>query len=127
MANFKIIKGAIIGKDHNHYTTGTIVDTDKVLNEKHIPELLRDGKILQVDGPVIAPLPAIQKKIIVVSADGKVIEAPPTLTSLWTLNAADLTGKTVEELNAMILERDPKATPCADVNEAIAWLTQDAE
>lgn len=129
MAEFKIIKGSIIDRKGDVQKTGTILTTgehDKnVLNAAHIPELLRDGKIIEVGGVTVQPLPPVSSTLIIVDANGNV--RAPELTSLWTLKADDIKDKSLDELNAMILERDPKATIQTDKIEAIAWLSQDAK
>lgn len=124
MAEFKIIKGSIICLKGDLHKTGAILGTDR-LNEKHIPELLRDGKIVEVGGVTVQPLPPVSDTLIIVDANGNV--RAPELTSLWTLKADDIKDKSLDELNAMILERDPKATIQTDKIEAIAWLSQDAK
>lgn len=45
--------------------------------------------------------------------------------SLWTVDPATLKGKDLKQLNAMIVERDPKQTPFDTVEEAVAQLSID--
>lgn len=50
------------------------------------------------------------------------VSQPPTP---WTLDPTSLNGKTLEQLNVMIQERDDKVEPFQTVEEASAWLSQD--
>lgn len=52
-------------------------------------------------------------------------EQTAQVTSKWVLDPALLEGKTIDELNVMIVERDPKVEPFATAEEAVAWLSQD--
>lgn len=47
--------------------------------------------------------------------------------SQWTFKPADLAGKTLDELNAMIVERTQEVEPFTTVEEAVAFLSQHAE
>lgn len=47
--------------------------------------------------------------------------------SKWNLNPVDLVGKTVTELNIMILEKDPDLEPFGDLQEAVELLSKDYE
>jgi hypothetical protein len=47
--------------------------------------------------------------------------------SKWNINPVDLVGKTLVELNIMILEKDPDADAFGDLNEALEYLSKDYE
>lgn len=47
--------------------------------------------------------------------------------SKWNINPVDLVGKTLVELNIMILEKDPDADAFGDFNEALEYLSKDYE
>ena len=47
--------------------------------------------------------------------------------SKWNINPGDLVGKTLVELNIMILEKDPNSEPFDSMNEAVNQLTKDYE
>ena len=47
--------------------------------------------------------------------------------SKWNLNPADLCGKTLKQLNIMILNIDRDAEPFSSMEEALAALTKDYE
>jgi len=47
--------------------------------------------------------------------------------SKWKINPVDLIGKTLVELNIMILEKDPDAEPFAEFNHALEYLSKDYE
>lgn len=44
---------------------------------------------------------------------------------LWDLDPDGLKGKSLEELNVMVAERDPEIPALDTVEEAVAWLSQD--
>lgn len=50
---------------------------------------------------------------------------PITPDSVWNLDPAILTDKSLEQLNVMVLERDKGIAQFADADEARAWLSQD--
>lgn len=58
-----------------------------------------------------------------------VTETKPQVDTPWSLDPRMLEGKTIEQLNVMILERDPHAFgdegPYETVEEAVAHLTRD--
>lgn len=45
--------------------------------------------------------------------------------SPWDVDPSTIKGKSLDELNVMILERDANQQPCTTVEEAIAFLSQD--
>lgn len=45
--------------------------------------------------------------------------------SVWTVDPANLEGKSLEELNVMVLDRDNSMEPFSTVEEAVAQLTAD--
>ena len=47
--------------------------------------------------------------------------------SKWNINPVDLVGKTLVELNIMILEKDSDAEAFGDFNEALEQLSKDYE
>jgi hypothetical protein len=57
------------------------------------------------------------------SAEDKAPE--PAAVGRWNFEPTGLLVKTLEQLNASILEIDPKIEPFKDKQEAIAWLSQD--
>lgn len=91
---------------------------------KELPHLLRDGFLVrrgsadeeQQDEP-IAHMNA-EGEVTPVTAVAKAAE------SIWTLDPKGLKGKTLDQLNAMILERDPAVAPFEDAKEARAHLSQ---
>lgn len=92
-------------------------------------------------GPNLGPVPESKPApnsdaLSVTSGEGGVTmtstpQAPPpnngtgAAISKWVLDPATLTGKKVEDLNVMILERDPTVKPFETVEEAVAFLSQD--
>lgn len=50
-----------------------------------------------------------------------------TIPSIWTVDPAGIRGLGVDQLNIMILERDPSIEPFETAEEAAAWLSQDYE
>lgn len=52
-------------------------------------------------------------------------ETVKTVTSKWTLDPELLKGKTIDELNVMVAERDATLSGFATAEEAVAWLSQD--
>ena len=47
------------------------------------------------------------------------------VTSKWTLDPEKLTGKSLDELNVMVSERDADVPAFSTAEEAVAWLSQD--
>lgn len=45
--------------------------------------------------------------------------------SLWVFDPQSLAGKTLDQLNTLVKETDPKVEPFTTVEEAIAFLSQD--
>lgn len=43
----------------------------------------------------------------------------------WNINPASLVGKDIQQLNIMVLEREPTMTPFETIEEAAAQLTRD--
>lgn len=56
---------------------------------------------------------------------GPVVNNAGQATSKWTIDPTSLEGRDLEQLNVMILERDPNQSPFATVEEAKAHLSQD--
>lgn len=56
---------------------------------------------------------------------GAPIEINSSDATHWVFDPKLLVGKSVDELNALILERDPKQTPFNTVEEAAAFLSAD--
>lgn len=87
--------------------------------------LLSEQEILslQKDGWVIDAFPAAQATPAAAPArtSGKVGESPDP----WGLDPDGLRGRTLEELNLLIIERDQSMPPAASVDAAIALLSRD--
>lgn len=54
-----------------------------------------------------------------------VVPLPNTSAGKWDMNPAQLQGKTIEQLNLLVLERDSTQKPFETAEEAIAHLSQD--
>jgi hypothetical protein len=64
------------------------------------------------------------------TSSGPAEKAPQPVThkqTLWHLDPAGLEGKTLDQLNVMILERDETVEPFGTTEEAIAFLSQHFE
>lgn len=146
MSKFRVQPGhTILTKAGRLAKPGDEVELSEV-GEAH-KEMLRDNKITQIEGREIKPLPFKEKTTpelssAMITPDGTVIPKPtvtqtstiekksneaPVLTGIWTLNPADLANKSLEELNAMIIERAPTIPAFDDKAEAVAWLSQDVK
>jgi hypothetical protein len=51
--------------------------------------------------------------------------APPRAPGLWNVDPSKVVGKSLEELNTMVLERDPSIAPLSTAGEALAQLSAD--
>lgn len=145
MSTFRVKKGgSILTKKNDVRKPGETVTLEEI-GEAH-KEMLRDGKIEQIEGAAIKVEPSKEPKApeltaMKVKEDGTLapresatqtitdIDKPtntaPVLTGIWTCAPETLLEKSLEELNAMIIERDPKIPPFDDKAEAIACLSQD--
>lgn len=90
--------------------------------DKKVIEDCRDRELIEEVGTVKV---VDSKKVV--SAAKKEWRARLRPVSKWNINPVDLAGKTLTELNVMILEKDEKAEPFGDLNEALDQLTKDYE
>lgn len=143
MADYKVTNaGSVVTK------TGKLVKSGEEISAEDVGaaagELLRDGKIVEasareVRGDVST---APQESALVMDKDGNLVARPHTsvtikahertvrqgeLTGIWTCPVDTIKNKSLEELNAMVIERDPKMRPFDDRQEAIAQLSQDVK
>ncbi len=141
MGTFRVTNhgGCIFTKKQRLVGPGQTIDSEEMGESEK--EFLRDGKIVQISGTEVKPLPPEVKSAtvggLIVGTDGELINKPaaviiptakkdiPTLTGIWTLHVAEIKDKSLEELNAMILERDASVAPFEDKMEAVAFLSQD--
>lgn len=138
MATFRVNQGhTIMTRENDLRGPGQTIETEE-MGEAH-KEMLRDGKITQVGGrevkidKPVSRTPELSE--MTVDKEGNVVARPsvkstvvntgPKLTGIWTLKPADINDKSLEELNAMIIERDANIPAFDDKAEAIAWLSQD--
>ena len=78
----------------------------------------------------------LARELIEVVGSSKAVPAPIPKAELrklvrpvskWNINPVDLVGKTLVELNIMILEKDSEAEAFGDFNEALEQLSKDYE
>lgn len=139
------LPGAILSADelprpflHEALLTGVVVPVespDPVVVEEVMPQVTPEGKV-QITGeapnrdipkplfekPVDAPIAATTSPGV-----STVTTKPPPVTfvSLWTLNPISIQSRSLDQLNAMVLERDASLTPFQTREEAMSWLSQD--
>lgn len=104
---YKVIKGSLV-------VGGALIEAGSTFDHSDIrpavmDELIRDRKVEEVTERV-APKP---------------FSKGPTTIGKWNLDPATLSDKSIEQLNAMVLERDPKVKPFDTPEEAMAFLSSD--
>lgn len=123
--------------------TGDAKDEHKALLANAAGQIITPNAGITIGGPVgqnAQPVPRSPEGQKTDSPEVKVPEeAPPVETvepqngkdasgapaGKWNLDPKAIKTKTLEELNIIVLERDPAVAPFADIGEARAWLTQD--
>ena len=136
---FKVKKGgSILGPNNVLYRSGQVVPSG-LLSAAQIKEHLSSGYLtaLRSKPPELSP----EEVEAGLSAEEESTDAPPgvetnlgiseegtpTITSLWAIDPDGLRSMSLDQLNVMIMERDDKVEPFEDLEEAIAWLSQDYE
>lgn len=109
MAKYRVLKGAVM-VGYKSFTPDMVFDSEGI-SEDVLAELRRDGKAVE--------MPA-NAHVISAATTASTIAASP-----WTLDPAKLKGKTIKELNAMLLERDKSVHPYKKIEDAIAHLSND--
>jgi hypothetical protein len=104
---------------HNGKSFGprTIIPTD-ALSRAELLSLLEGGFIRVYNSQVMADIQAHDDA-------RRTIGPRPKVEGKWTFDPALLEGKSLDELQIMILDRDEAAPEFATVNEAIIHLSQD--
>lgn len=150
MGTFKVSAtgGTIITRQGRAVAPGQEVTSEEIGSAEG--ELVRDGKIFPlgvvntkiVEKPVssngatvanlslnsegkLTPKPEIETKVVTAPTPPAAPTAPQRLTGIWTCPVDTLVNKSLEELNAMVMERDNTIPPFDDKNEAIAQLSMD--
>lgn len=145
MGNFKVSAtgGTILTRTGRAVSAGGELTSEDIGSAEN--ELIRDRKIYRIGASQIAEkAPASTgptSEALVLDTDGKLkpkaqIDSrltstapaptpPQRLTGIWTCPVDTLVNKSLEELNAMVMERDNTISPFDDKNEAIAQLSMD--
>lgn len=124
---FRVKKGRMARAGGQYFREGVVLPDDLFGegrdHEHRVAGWLRKGMIEEVDSvePVVIEDEGDEDdKIAAAVAAGR---ASPDLR--WTLNPADIKDVPLEQLNALVIERDPTVKPFSDAKEAIAFLSQD--
>ena len=91
------------------------------ISSRNLKRLLADGTL--VTGKPVPEAPAV-------AAPPEEPPAAPSTEKLdpvkkWNVDPVTLSGKDLQHLNIMVLERDPTMTPFETIEEAAAQLTKD--
>lgn len=95
-------------------------ENGKYANEgEPVPAVVSDAEIvrLEAQGVIVGFVDFVK------SARPQEPGAKPGVGSRWDLDPATLRGKKIDELNVMVLERDPAVKPFDTEKEAIAQLS----
>ena len=132
----RVKRGGSVPHRGRVYKEGEELPEDE-LRPKQKAELLRKGGYAEVvdvaeAAPTLPPgvadlSPGKKPTELAKQIKGTPEPAAATATPTWNLDPAQLEGKSLDELNVMISERDPKIPELNDRDEAVAWLTQDFE
>lgn len=87
------------------YTHGMEI-LPNALGPDELTKLTAEGWIISTETPDPPPEPT-----------------PVPVGSKWNFNPKDLAGKSIAQLNALVLERDPAVKPFETTEEAIAFLS----
>lgn len=150
---FKVSRGcSIVGLDGKLYREGEILPPgyaprkkiDDHVRSRHVTPIGSQDQIRIEQAPTAPgveppkPTSSGEHATGVTTSEGGVqklhLDPPATATtgtvaqsdpSPWTIDPSTLEGKDVDELNVMILERDPEQETMETVEEAVAFLSQD--
>lgn len=128
-------RGSFIGPtpaNQIHYRPGMVFEPGKGdhkgFTEKIVRTLLDEGQIVpHTEFKSKVELPP--QEVAVVGEEG--ISAPKARRtavkhkSPWSEDPGALEGKSLDELNLLIIEKDPSSVPMETPEEARAWLSQD--
>jgi len=111
------------GKKQVDFKPGMII-TPGALPEREIASLLKDGFIV-ARGTAVEET-SESTPIAHIKPDGTVTAAKPLpAVGKWNLDPALLKGKSIEELNAIVIDRDAAVTPFDEVAEAVKFLSSE--
>jgi hypothetical protein len=146
--------GSVLGPNNIIYRGGEIIP-DGLLSAKQIQEHINSGYVSPVNESAAMPLPdrltetppgVEEKPAIKSGSDDRRVSKPEEVVttssggvvskttkkkigrpavSIWNLDPAELSGKDIDDLNVMILERDDSIDPFETTEEAVAFLSKD--
>lgn len=153
MRKYRVSPGGCFINGNQRLSAGSVFDGDSL--SVGILDALKNGYIEQATGPAKPPQAAVEKvpgrdtrpglpnrknadgtqeTVMTAHAGGisqqisKPAQAPASIVqprSPWMLDPATLEGKTIEQLNVMVAERDPSIQAFPTAPEAVAFLSQD--